>query len=80
MRVNIVTGDGIKHKYTVENWDSAMDIIKDYAKENNLDYEGQGEPYKSIHDYKSNLVGIVHFFKPTSDAKHFEGSAFIWSK
>ena len=80
MRVNIVTGDGIKHKYTVRNFDSAMDIIKDYAKEHTLDYEGQNEPYKPIYDYKSNLVGIVHFFKLTSDVKHYEGSAFIWSE
>ena len=80
MRVNIVTGDGIKHKYTVENLDSAMDIIKDYAKENNLNYEVPDELYKPVHDYKPNLVNIVHFFKPTSGAKHFEGSAFIWSK
>jgi len=79
MRVNIVTGDGIKHKYTVENYDSAMDIIKDYAKENNLDYEVQDELYKPVHD-KPNLVNIVHFFKNTDSAKHFEGSAFIWSK
>lgn len=80
MRVNIVTGDGIKYKYTVENFDSAMDIIKDYAKENNLNYEGPNEQYKPVHDYKPNLISIVHFFKSTSNVKHFEGSAFIWSE
>ena len=80
MRVNIVTGDGIKYKYTVENLDSAMDIIKDYAEENNLNYEVSNELYKPVHDYKPNLVNIVHFFKPTSSVKHYEGSAFIWSK
>lgn len=80
MRVNIVTGDGIKHKYTVENFDSAMDIIKDYAKENNLNYEVPNEQYKPVHDYKPNLISIVYFFKPTSNVKHFEGSAFIWSE
>ena len=80
MRVNIVTGDGIKHKYTVENFDSAIDIIKDYAKEHNLDYEVPTERYKLVHDYKANLVNIVNFFKPTSGVKHYEGSAFIWSK
>ena len=80
MRVNIITGDGIKHKYTVENLDSAMDIIKDYAKENNLNYEVPDEPCIPVHDYKPNLVNIIHFFKHTDNVKHCEGSAFIWSK
>lgn len=80
MRVNIVTGDGIKHKYTIENFDSAMDIIKDYAKEHNLNYEVPDKQYKPVHDYKPNLVSIVHFFKLTDSVKHYEGSAFIWSK
>lgn len=80
MRVNIVGGNGIKYKYVVEDFNSTMDIIKDYAEENGLIYEGPNEPYKPIHDYKANLLGIVHFFKNTNNMKHYEGSAFIWSK
>ena len=80
MRVNIVTGDGIKHKYTVENLDSAMDIIKDYAKENNLNYEGPSNGTIILDTDKPKLLGIAHFFKHTDSAKHYEGSAFIWSK
>jgi len=80
MRVNIVTRDGIKHKYTVENLDSAMDIIKDYAKENNLGYEGPNGITEPISKDNSYLLGIANFFKRTNSFKHFEGSAFIWSK
>lgn len=80
MRVNIVTGDGIKHKYTVENLASATDIIEDYAKENNLNYEGPANGTIICDTDEPKLIGIAHFFKPTSGVKHFEGSAFIWSK
>lgn len=85
MRVNIVTGDGIKHKYTVENLDSAVDIIKDYAKENNLNYEGPSNGTIILDTDKPKLLGIAHFFEYDTDeaqypVKRFKGSAFIWSK
>lgn len=83
MRVNILTSDSIKHKhkYVVENYDSAVDIIKDYAKENNLTYEGLENIEASIYtNDETLLLGIVYFFKHTNGIKHFEGSAYIWSK
>lgn len=83
MRVNILTSDSIKHKqkYVVEDYDSAVDIIKDYAKENNLTYEGLENSEASIYtNDEALLLGIVYFFKHINGIKHFEGSAYIWSK
>lgn len=83
MRVNILTGDNIKskQKYIVEDYNSAVDIIKDYAKENNLTYEGLENIEASIYtNDETLLLGIVYFFKHTNGIKHFEGSAYIWSK
>lgn len=82
MRVNIVTGDSIKskQKYTVENIDSAIEIIKDYAKENNFNYGGLDDIIIPTSTDAPQLIGIIHFFKSTNNITHFEGSAFIWSK
>lgn len=74
-----MTEDGIKHKYTVENLDSAMDIIKDYAKENNLNYEIPDNTLVPTNDNGTRL-GIISFFEIINGVKHFKGSAFIWSK
>lgn len=79
MRVNIMTKNGIKHKYTVENIDSAMDIIKAYAKENNFNYEKPDNTLVPINDSGTRL-GIISFFEVINGVKHFKGSAFIWSK
>ena len=80
MKVSIVIGEGVKHKYTVENLASATDIIKDYAKENNLICEGPGGSMTMIDSDMPKLLGIAHLFKTTNGVKHYEGSAFIWSK
>ena len=74
-----MTKDGIKHKYIVENLDSAMDIIKAYAKENNFNYEKPNNTLVPTNDSGTRL-GIISFFKVINGVKRFEGSAFIWSK
>ena len=79
MRVNIITKTGIRHKYTVENLDSAMDIIKAYAKENNFNYETPDDTLVPTNDSGTRL-GLICFFEVINGVKHFKGSASIWSK
>lgn len=79
MRVNIITKTGIRNKYTVENLDSAIDIIKAYAKENNLNYETPDDTLVPTNDSGTRL-GLISFFEVINGVKHFKGSASIWSK